>query len=206
MDLADITPWVVPLAMGFALAATAGLRAFLPLLVVGLLARMGHVELAPAFAWMASTPALVVFASAVVFEVLGDKVPFFDHVLHAAGAFVAPVAGTLLVASLLPAHDPVAAAALGLASGGAAALAVHAARSTIRPLSTASTGGMGNPALSLGEDALALGGVATALLFPLLAAIVSACAIGLAIAFAVVLVRRARGRRNPAVADGSSAG
>ena len=40
------------LAMGFALAACVGLRAFLPLLAAGLLARFGYVNLGESFAWM----------------------------------------------------------------------------------------------------------------------------------------------------------
>ncbi len=198
----DAAPWILQLAMGFALAATAGLRAFLPLFVVGLLARGGSMELAPAFDWMASTPALVVFGSAVAFEILGDKIPLFDHALHAGGVFVAPVAGTLAAASLLPASDPMVATALGLVSGGSVALAVHGARAALRPLATTFTLGAGNPVVSVAEDALAAGGVALALLFPILAAL---GVVGL-VALAIVLGRRLHQRRLERAAPASTAG
>src|SRR5215475_7050170 len=94
------------LAMGFALAATVGLRTFLPLLAAGLLARFGYVELGDHFAWMEKTPALIVFGSAVVFEVLADKIPGLDHALHAVESFVKPVAGTLVAGSLFTNLDP----------------------------------------------------------------------------------------------------
>jgi hypothetical protein len=68
IDPSDAALLATQLAMGFALAATVGLRTFLPLLAAGLLARFGYVDLGDHFEWMARTPALIVFGSAVVFE------------------------------------------------------------------------------------------------------------------------------------------
>ena len=62
--------------MGTGLAASAGLRAFLPLLVVGTAARFDVVALGEKFTWMSSDAALIVFSVAVVLEVLGE-----DHVI-----------------------------------------------------------------------------------------------------------------------------
>ena len=59
------------IALGLSLAATCGLRAFLPLLVVSALAAMGKLELADSFSWMATPLALVCFGSAVVIEIAG---------------------------------------------------------------------------------------------------------------------------------------
>ena len=169
---ADIALFVTQLAMGFALAATVGLRAFLPLLAAGLLARFGYVDLGPSFEWMAKTPALIVFGSAVVFEVLADKVPGLDHALHAVEAFVKPVAGTLVAASLFTNLDPMMAVILGLIGGGTIAGMVHVAKGTTRVASTAMTGGLANPALSLFDDVLAIGGIVLAILAPIFAAII----------------------------------
>ncbi len=96
MSLDDTALLVSQLAMGFALAACVGLRAFLPLLVAGLAARGGYVDLGASFQWMETPPALVVFGSAFVFEVLADKIPWLDHALHAAEVFVKPAVATLL--------------------------------------------------------------------------------------------------------------
>src|SRR5947207_12278306 len=84
----DAATFAIQLAMGFALAACVGLRTFLPLFAAGLLARFGYVDLGDSFEWMSKTPALIVFGSAVAFEVLADKVPGLDHALHLVESFV----------------------------------------------------------------------------------------------------------------------
>ena len=185
MSINETALFATQLAMGFALAACVGLRAFLPLLAAGLLARNGYVHLGDSFAWMESTPALVVFGSALVFEVLADKVPFLDHALHAVEAFVKPMAATLLAASLFTNLDPLMAMTLGLIGGGTIEGAVHAMRGGARILSTATTAGLANPVLSLFDDILATVGVVFAFLLPLFAAAV-------AIVLVVIGVRIAR--------------
>jgi hypothetical protein len=169
MSLNDTALLVTQLAMGFALAACVGLRAFLPLFIAGLAARNGNVDLGASFQWMESTPALVVFGSAVVFEILADKIPLLDHALHAAEAFVKPAAATILAASLLTNLDPLTAITLGLIGGGTVAGAVHALKGTARIASTATTGGLANPLLSLVDDVLATAGTLLAFVVPLLA-------------------------------------
>jgi hypothetical protein len=160
------------LAMGFALAATVGLRTFLPLLAAGLLARFGYVDLGNSFEWMQKTPALMVFGSAVVFEILADKVPGLDHALHLVESFVKPVAGTLVAASLFTRLDPMTAVVIGLVGGGTIAGAVHVAKGTTRAASTVMTGGLGNPVLSILDDVLAVGGIILAFLAPVIAALI----------------------------------
>ncbi|MGZ5036265.1 MAG: DUF4126 domain-containing protein [Usitatibacter sp.] len=189
MSAGDAALFATQLAMGFALAASVGLRTFLPLLVAGILARNGYVQMGPSFAWMETTPALVVFGSAVVFEILADKVPGLDHALHAVEAFVKPVAATLLAASLFTDLDPVLAVTLGLIGGGTIAGAVHAMRGAARLVSTGATAGLANPVLSLVDDALAVIGIAVAILAPIIAAL---AVVALAILAARILRRRAR--------------
>jgi len=172
MTPADAGLFATQLAMGFALAACVGLRTFLPLLAAGLLARAGYVTMGPSFEWMESTPALIVFGSALVFEVLADKVPGLDHALHAVESFVKPLAATLLAASLLTDLDPLLAMTLGLIGGGAIAGTVHAVRGAARLVSTGTTLGIGNPFLSVLDDVVAMVGVVLAIVVPILAAIV----------------------------------
>jgi len=172
MDPSDAALFTMQLAMGFALAATVGLRTFLPLLAAGLLARFGYVDLGDHFEWMAKTPALIVFGSAVVFEVLADKVPGLDHALHAVESFVKPVAGTLVAASLFTNLDPMTAVVLGLVGGGTIAGAIHVAKGTTRAASTVMTGGLANPVLSIFDDVLAVGGIVLAILAPIVAALI----------------------------------
>ena len=194
MNANDAALFVTQLAMGFALAASVELRAFLPLFVTGLLARNGYVQMGPSFAWMESTPALVVFGSAVIFEILADKVPGLDHALHAVEAFVKPVAATLLAASLFTHLDPVLAVTLGLIGGGTIAGAVHAMKGAARLVSTGATGGLANPVLSLLDDGLAIVGIILAFVVPILAAI---AVIALGVVSVRFFLRRMKGRSGP---------
>jgi Domain of unknown function (DUF4126) len=155
----DAVSWleIVPsLALGIGLAACAGLRAWLPLLLLGGLARWGVVDLSPSFEFVASTRALILFGVATVVEIAGDKIPAVDHTLDALSTVLRPAAGSLLAASVLwQVSDPLTAMALGIAVGAPSALVPHAAKSTLRVVSTSFTGGLANPVLSLLEDALA---------------------------------------------------
>jgi hypothetical protein len=87
-------------------------------------------------------------------------------------SFVKPVAGTLIAASLFTNLDPTMAVVLGLIGGGTIAGAVHIAKGTTRAASTALTGGLGNPILSVLDDILAAGGILLAILAPLVAALI----------------------------------
>lgn len=172
--------------MGLALAATCGLRAFLPPLVIGVLAALGKIELAPAFAWMASPVSLLCCGTATVAESLGDKFPAVDHLLDAAGTAIKPTAAAVAAASMVQHFDPLLALCLGLITGGAAAETVHIAKAKLRLLSTAFTGTLANPVLSTVEDVAALSGVVLALLVP---------AIGLVVVLALALAVMLWGRR-----------
>ena len=91
-----------------------------------------------------------------------------DHVLHAVGTVVAPASGAILFTGQtgLETDLPTLAAVL---LGGVTAGSIHAGRSRVRPASTATTGGLGNPVLSFGEDVGSLILVVTAFVAPLLA-------------------------------------
>ena len=193
MDWSAAADFLPSLALGVALAACAGLRAFLPLFLTGLLARAGWLDLGPSFEFLGSTKALVLFGLATVVEVLGDKIPAIDHALDALGTPLRPAAGALLAASVIGVvSDPLTALALGTAVGAPAALVPHAAKSALRAASSTLTGGLANPVLSLIEDGLALVLFALAVLVPL----VVVGLLGLAL---VLVVRRFR-HREPVLA------
>lgn len=191
LSSSDVLPLVSSLALGVALAASAGLRAWLPLLVTGALARLGLVQVGESFAFLGSTPALVALGAATVLELLGDKVPVVDHALDAASTVVRPLAGVVLAASVMwQVTDPVWALVLGLAVGAPAAAVPHVVKSGARAASTLATGGLANPVLSLVEDAIAFAMVVLAVVVPLLAATL----VGL-IAFWGIRRLRARSKR-----------
>jgi hypothetical protein len=172
MDLASLREVVPMVALAIALAACAGLRAWLPLLLAGALARAGFLELGPSFQFLASNRALVLFGVATVVEMLADKIPAVDHALDLLSTPLRPAAGALLAAAALwQVSDPLIALALGTAIGAPSALVPHAAKSALRAASTTLTAGIANPVLSLIEDAITLGLVLLAVLVPLLVAL-----------------------------------
>jgi hypothetical protein len=157
MDTMDI---IFAVLMGFSLAATCGLRAFLPLLIISIAARSGYLTLSPGFIWMMSWPAIICFATATVLEILGDKVPAVDHVLDSAGVFVRPVAGAVAASSMITGIDPLLALVIGIIMGATVAGLVQTIKGAIRLLSSTLTGGIANPVVSIVEDsATALTGV-----------------------------------------------
>lgn len=171
MDGLNLVEIVPSLALGIGLAACAGIRAWLPLLLVGGLARWGVISLAPSFQFISSNRALVLFGVATLVEIAGDKIPAVDHALDALSTVLRPAAGALLASSVLwSISDPLTALALGTAVGAPSALVPHAAKSTLRIASTAFTGGLANPVLSFLEDAAALVMFALTVLLPIVAA------------------------------------
>lgn len=188
MEAAALVDFVPALALAIALAACAGLRAWLPLLLAGGMARLGYLQLGESFGFLGSNKALLLFAVATLVEVVGDKFPAVDHALDVLGSVLRPAAGILLAASVLGQFtDPLTALALGVAVGAPSSLVPHAAKSAARAVSTGLTGGLANPVISLLEDVGVVAFFALAVLLPLLAA-------ALVVAAAVLVARRLRPR------------
>jgi hypothetical protein len=176
----------IPLAI--ALAACAGLRAWMPLLLAGVVARMGWLQLGSSFTFLSDNKALILFSIATAVEVAGDKFPAVDHVLDTVGTVLRPAAGTLLAASVLGSvQEPLLALCLGLAIGAPAAALPHAVKSGVRALSSTFTFGLANPVLSVIEDA------ATVVLF-VLAVLVPLVAVMLFAIVGLLVLRRLRRR------------
>jgi hypothetical protein len=175
--------WLAPLA-GIALAAACGLRAFLPLFVVGLAARLGVITLHGGSRWMAGDLALIALGVATVVEILGDKVPVVDHVLDAIGTVVRPIAAWVGAYAVLSAW-PTPWGQLAAVGLGTVAVGVHVLKAKLRIGSTAVTAGAANPVLSIGEDLSALATSVLAIVAPILIALIL-------VLFAIVLARRRR--------------
>jgi hypothetical protein len=190
VDVAQLAEFLSALAMAIALASAAGLRAWLPLLAAGGLARLGVLQLGPTFQFLASDKALAIFGLATVIEVVGDKIPAVDHALDLVGTPLRPLAGAVLAASVLgTVTDPLTSTLLGVAVGAPVALVPHIAKSAVRAVSTSATAGLANPALSFVEDALAVVLLILAVLVPLL--VVALVALTLALATRWLRRRRA---------------
>jgi hypothetical protein len=192
MEATALAEFLPALALAIALAAAAGLRAWLPLFAAGGLARLGVFDLGSSFQFLSSDKALVLFGVATAIEVIGDKIPAVDHALDVIGTPLRPLAGAVLAASILgTVTDPLTAAVLGIAVGAPTALVPHVAKSALRAASSVATGGLANPALSFVEDAVSVVMLILAVLVPLVV-------VALVVA-TVLLAARFLRRRRPLV-------
>lgn len=163
------------LLTGISLSACTGFRAFLPPFLVGLLMRFGpeYLQASPlaGLTILKSDPVLIALGVAVVVEFLADKVPWIDHLLDTIQAPIKTLIATLMTYSLLPGSGDHAwiLAVFALIFGGGATMTVHSAKAGLRVGSTATTGGLLNPVLSLVEEVLAVIGTLLAIFLPLLA-------------------------------------
>jgi hypothetical protein len=154
--------------VGLGLSAAAGLRIFIPLLAASVASLTGQLELASGFDWIGTTPALVGFAVAAAVEIAAYLIPFLDNVLDALAAPVAAVAGTVLTASSIVEMSPWLKWSLAIIAGGGIAGTIHVFTGATRLTSTATTGGLANPAVSTAEAGGALGVSVLAIAAPIL--------------------------------------
>ena len=152
------------------LSTAAGLNAYIPLLTVGLLDRYTDlIHLTSPWDKLGDPLVLGIVGVVGLADFVGDKVPIVDHVLHAIGTVVAPVVGGVLALAAATAFDV--SPGLVVPLGVAAALATQVGRTAARPVSTVTTGGGGNPVLSLAEDGVSGALSITALIWPAVAAV-----------------------------------
>ena len=156
---------ITSLLTSIGLGVGAGINAYATLLVYGLLARFAGLrgELAEFFS---STPVLIAVGLLYCVEFIADKVPAVDHVWDIIHTFVRPAAGAVVAWAAVSDKVPHGVLILASALGGGAALGAHAAKAAIRGASTAATGGLGNPILSLFEDIFAFSTAIIAVILP----------------------------------------
>ena len=152
----------------FGLSTSAGLNAYLPLLIVALTAKYTDlITLQPPFDALTNPWVIAVLVVLLIIELVADKVPLVDHANDVIQTIIRPAAGAILFAGTSNAVSdihPVFAMALGIISAGG----VHATKATIRPVVTATTGGLGNPVVSVAEDILAFVVSVMSILVPIL--------------------------------------
>lgn len=159
-------------ALGIALAAAVGFRVFLPLLVVSVAARTGHLHLGESFMWLATLPAMIMLAVATVTEVLAYYIPAVDNLLDTITTPSAIVAGTLVSAAMMADLPPLVKWTTAIIAGGGAAGITQTATAVLRAKSTAFTGGTGNAVIATGELGAATLLSLLALLAPVIALVV----------------------------------
>jgi hypothetical protein len=186
----DPTALVTAIITGLGLSGSAGLNAYIPLLVVGLLGRFEVITLSAPYDVLQSTPALVAVTVLLVIEVLADKIPAVDTVNDVIGTVVRPLAGALLFAGSLGIGTDLP-PWLGFVAGLVTAGGVHATKALARPAVNVTTGGAGAPVVSTAEDVVATVASLLAVLAPLLL-VVFVAVLGW---WLVRLVRRRAARR-----------
>ena len=179
-------------AFGVVLAATAGLRAFLPVFSASLAAWLTELPLPGNLAWLEKPETVLIFGVATLLEILGDKIPIVDHALDSVQVLTKPVLAALAATPFLYQLAPEQSVAIGILLGAPLALGVHSAKATARLGSTATTGGLGNPLLSVAEDVAAVASIILGFLAPLLALVLTAVMIFLVVRLALRVRRHRR--------------
>jgi hypothetical protein len=156
------------IAGAIGLSTSAGLNAYLPLLVVALAARFTTL-IRMNEPWDVLTNGWVIAALAVLLliEMTVDKIPVVDTINDGIQTVGRPLAGAILFAAgsgVVGELHPVLAFIAGLFIAGG----VHTAKTVARPAVTATTGGMGNWLVSSVEDVLSLITAVLAVIAPLL--------------------------------------
>jgi len=157
----------------FGLSASAGLNAYIPLLVVGVIAHYTDwITLNNPWDLLANPWVLIVLGILVIIEMLADKIPAINHLNDAIQTFVRPAAGAIVFAAsakVITDIHPI----LALISGLLVAGSVHAVKSVaVRPAVTAATGGVGNLPVSIAEDIFSTVMSILAIVIPIMVAII----------------------------------
>lgn len=160
---------------GMGLSAAAGLNAYIPFLVVALIARFtDYINLPQSYSWIESWWAIGIGSALLLTEVVLDKIPAVDSVNDAVQTFIRPSMGGLVFAATSAAEDldrsswmtqnPWVGVLLGVVVSGL----VHTGKAAARPAINAGTLGMGAPAVSTAEDGTSVGLSLIAVFVPVL--------------------------------------
>ena len=157
---------ITAVAIGIGLAASAGFRVFVPMLVAAIAARTGVLPLNESFTWLSSWTSIAILGTATVVEILAYYVPVVDNLLDTVATPLAVVAGTLLLTSVLPIDSELMRWITGAAVGGGSAAVVQSGSALTRLTSTKLTAGIGNPVVATVENVAATGTSVLSLIIP----------------------------------------
>ncbi len=182
------------LSAAFGLSGSAGLNAYIPLLLVALAARFPTgdplIKLQAPYDLMGSWWVIGLLVVLLVIEIVADKIPAVDTVNDGIQTFIRPAAGAILFAgsaNVITDIHPV----LSLGAGLLVAGGVHATKTAARPVVTVSTAGVGNPVVSVIEDVVAFVVSLLAILLPIIAAILML----IFLVAVIMMIRRWRRRK-----------
>jgi hypothetical protein len=157
--------WV---GLGVGLASVAGVRAFVPLALFSLFARLGFIVEPDILGVQSGWTVVLVLSALAVVEIMLDKVralePAFGYVMIP----IRIVAGAVLFAAVYEPGTLFGGAAPGLVAGGGIAAVVAGLKVILRPLSRSSSAGVSTAFLSAMEDFVAVSGGVVGLFLPFL--------------------------------------
>jgi hypothetical protein len=158
---------------GFGLSASAGLNAYIPLLVVSLLARFTDlIELSDGWRALESWWIIGLLIVLSLIEFFADKIPAVNHINDIIQTLIRPTAGAILFAAsanVITSINPILSMGIGLLVAGS----VHAVKSVVvRPAVTATTAGVGDVPVSIMEDVVATMVSVLSVVIPILVAII----------------------------------
>ena len=190
---------LVAMLVGASFAA--GLNVYATVATLGLLGQAGVVNLPSNLHLLQNWWIIAAAAAMFAIEFVADKIPAFDLIWNALHTFIrVPIAA--LIAYNATAQLSPSAQMLSAALGGAIALVAHGSKIAVRAAVTPSPEPVSNIALSLGEDATAIGLTWFASKHPILAAVITLvlliCAILLIRTLWRAMKRLFRGARNAA--------
>ena len=174
---------------GVGLSSVAGVRAYLPLALAGIFARLRLFELPTSFDLLSNWLVIAALLALAFVESGLDKIPALDTVLDIVQTPIRIVAGALLFSAALEAGLSVEAIP-ELAAGGGIAGTVTVLKAVLRPPANAASAGVSAPFLSTFEDVVAVVGGILAVLVPLVPLLLVAFLL-----FFFYRVRKRRGRK-----------
>ena len=143
---------ILSLCIGIGLSAACGFRVFVPLLVMSVASLTGLFEPMKGFEWLAMPSVCIGLTVATVCEIGAYYIPWVDNALDTISTPAAMVAGTLTTMAVSTGEmSPFASWAAAIIVGGGTASAVQLSTVAVRGLSTATTGGIANPLVSITE-------------------------------------------------------
>jgi hypothetical protein len=169
------------LSVALGLATLAGINLYLTVFVTGMAVQFGWVVLPPSLhdlSVLANPWVIAISGTLYLLEFCADKVPWIDSANDAVHTLIRPVGGALLAVLALGEADPAVKVIAALLAGGVS-LTAHAAKAGARLLANVSPEPFSNIGLSLGEDALVLGGLGLLVWHPLVALIAAIVALGI---------------------------
>lgn len=159
------------LLTGIGLAAAAGLNAYIPLLIAGLLVHFDVLHLTAPYDLLGSTPALIILVLLLAIEFFADKIPAVDSINDVVQTALRPASGALLFAATFS-HNATWVQALAVIAGLVTAGGVHGVKATARPVVNATTAGTGGPVVSVVEDIMSVALTLAAIFIPLLVLVI----------------------------------